>query len=131
MIIRRNRFAAEVSTSSLNDIMFFLLLFFLIISTVANPSVIKLLLPKTKTAEIPSVKPIILSVTADKKYIINGVEVFENSLESELLQQSIKNPYASVLVRVDRTLTVQDLVDVIQIGSKNKIKMVLATEKAK
>ncbi|MFZ4800138.1 MAG: biopolymer transporter ExbD, partial [Bacteroidia bacterium] len=42
---RKKRFEAEVATSSLNDIMFFLLLFFLIISTIANPNVIKVLLP--------------------------------------------------------------------------------------
>jgi biopolymer transport protein ExbD len=43
---RKKSFEAEVATSSLNDIMFFLLLFFLIISTIANPNVIKVLLPK-------------------------------------------------------------------------------------
>ena len=48
---RRKRFEAEVSTSSLNDIMFFLLLFFLIISTIANPNVIKVLLPKGEKSQ--------------------------------------------------------------------------------
>ncbi|MFN5415618.1 MAG: ExbD/TolR family protein [Flavobacteriia bacterium] len=47
MAIKRNkRFHAEVATSALSDIMFFLLLFFLIISTLANPNVIKMDLPK-------------------------------------------------------------------------------------
>ncbi len=45
-IRRKSRFAPEVFTHSLNDIMFFLLLFFLIISTMSNPNVIKLMLPK-------------------------------------------------------------------------------------
>ena len=46
MIIRRKKhFKPEVSTSSLNDIMFFMLLFFLIVYSLANPNVIKLLLP--------------------------------------------------------------------------------------
>ena len=50
MAINRNkRFHAEVATSSLSDIMFFLLLFFLIISTLANPNVIRMTLPKSKT----------------------------------------------------------------------------------
>ena len=51
-IQRRKRFAAEVSTASLNDIMFFLLLFFLIISTLANPNVIKIMLPKAKQRKL-------------------------------------------------------------------------------
>lgn len=48
---RNERTRAEVSTSSLNDIMFMLLLFFLIISTMVNPSVIKLTLPKSTSSE--------------------------------------------------------------------------------
>ena len=48
---RKKRFEAEVATSSLNDIMFFLLLFFLIISTIANPNVIKVLLPKADKSQ--------------------------------------------------------------------------------
>jgi len=52
MNIRRSKhFKPEVSTSSLNDIMFFLLLFFLIVSTLANPNVIKVLLPKSRSAQ--------------------------------------------------------------------------------
>ncbi|HEY0045345.1 MAG TPA: biopolymer transporter ExbD, partial [Flavobacterium sp.] len=52
MAIKRNkRFHAEVATSSLSDIMFFLLLFFLIISTLANPNVIKMTLPKSEVNE--------------------------------------------------------------------------------
>ncbi len=52
-IKRKNSFAAEVATSSLNDIMFFLLLFFLIISTITNPNVIKVLLPRSGAAQAP------------------------------------------------------------------------------
>ena len=52
MAIKRNRrFHAEVATSALSDIMFFLLLFFLIISTLANPNVIKVPLPESKANE--------------------------------------------------------------------------------
>ena len=53
MAIKRNRrFHAEVATSSLkSDIMFFLLLFFIIISTLANPNVIKMTLPKAESTE--------------------------------------------------------------------------------
>ena len=56
MVKRNKRFHAEVATSSLSDIMFFLLLFFLIISTLANPNVIKMTLPKSKTNEKTSIQ---------------------------------------------------------------------------
>ena len=49
-IKRKKTFQAEVFTTSLNDIMFFLLLFFLIVSTLANPNVIKILLPRAQSS---------------------------------------------------------------------------------
>lgn len=126
---RKNKFAAEVATSSLNDIMFFLLLFFLIISTVANPNVIKLLLPKAASTQQLSKKQVTLSVDADKKYYIDKKPVDPVNLENELktVMAGIAEP--TVVVRFDKTLTVQDLVDVLQTGAKLNIKMVMATSK--
>ena len=126
---RKTKFAAEVATSSLNDIMFFLLLFFLIISTVANPNVIKLLLPKAASTQQLSKKQVTLSVDADKKYYIDKKPVDPANLENELkiMMAGIAEP--TVVVRFDKTLTVQDLVDVLQTGAKLNIKMVMATSK--
>lgn len=126
---RKNKFAAEVATSSLNDIMFFLLLFFLIISTVANPNVIKLLLPKASSTQQLSKKQVTLSVDASKQYFIDKQPVSPENLEAELkrIMDGIQEP--TVVVRFDKSLTVQDLVDVLQTGAKLNIKMVMATSK--
>jgi biopolymer transport protein ExbD len=126
---RRNKFAAEVATSSLNDIMFFLLLFFLIISTVANPNVIKLMLPKASSSQQLSKKQVTLSVDENKQYFIDKQPVSPENLENELktIMDGIQEP--TVVVRFDKTLTVQDLVDVLQTGAKLNIKMVMATSK--
>lgn len=71
MAIKRNkRFHAEVATSSLSDIMFFLLLFFLIISTLSNPNVIRMTLPKSKTNEKTNKRLITLSVTEEKDILL-------------------------------------------------------------
>jgi len=123
----KRRFHAEVGTGALNDIMFFLLLFFLIISTLANPSVIKIFLPKTKVTQRVTKPPIILVITADKLYYINNVQVEFNQIEGMLLQKSGAMEEPTIILRADDTLTVQDLVDVMTIGVKNKIKMVIAT----
>lgn len=126
---RKNKFAAEVATSSLNDIMFFLLLFFLIISTVANPNVIKLLLPKASSSQQLSKKQVTLSVDANKQYFIDKQPVAPENLENELksIMAGIQEP--TVVVRFDKSLTVQELVDVLQTGAKLNIKMVMATSK--
>jgi biopolymer transport protein ExbD len=125
---RSTKYTAEVYTGSLNDIMFFLLLFFLIVATMVNPQVIKLLLPTATTTQPIQKTPVNLSITADKKYYIEKQEVPGESLETELATKckTLKDP--TVILRIDGSLTVQDLVDVLQIGTKINVKMVLATK---
>ncbi len=128
MSIKRNkRFHAEVATSSLSDIMFFLLLFFLIISTLANPNVIRMTLPKSKTNEKTNKQLITLSVTEEKRYFIDKEEVLLDQLEARLLQLMDPAKDQTVIIRIPATLQVQDLVDVLQIGVRNKLKFVIAT----
>lgn len=122
---RRHTSQAEVVSSPLNDIMFFLLLFFLIVSTLASPKVIKVLLPKAEAAQSASKKPVTITVTAEKKYFIDNQEVPFENLEQKL--QSSVGEDATVVIRPSRELSVQDLVDVLQIGAKNNFRMVLAT----
>jgi biopolymer transport protein ExbD len=130
MQIKRNKhFKPEVSTSSLNDIMFFLLLFFLIVSTLSNPNVIKLLLPSSKAAQELNKQQVTISVTEDKKYFIDTKEVALTEIEPLLRTKlaTIKEP--TVILRFAYNLQVQDLVDVLEIGVKLKVKMVMATNK--
>ncbi len=129
-IRRRKQFKPEVSTSSLNDIMFFLLLFFLIVSTLANPNVIKVLLPKSKSAQEIDKQQVNLTVTADRKYFIDQNEVLLSELEQKLQEhvRGIENP--TVVLRFAKSLNIQDLVDVLEVGVRLDIKMVMATDKS-
>jgi biopolymer transport protein ExbD len=132
MPIKRNkRFHAEVATSSLSDIMFFLLLFFLIISTLSNPNVIKMTLPKSKNNEKTNKQLISLSVTEEKRFYLDKQEVPFDKLEQELLTKIGDNKEQAVVVRIPYNLQVQDLVDVLQIGVKNNLKFVIATSASK
>lgn len=132
MPIKRNkRFHAEVATSSLSDIMFFLLLFFLIISTLANPNVIKMTLPKSKNNEKTNKQLISLSVTEEKRFFIDKKEVAFDQLESTLLAKIGDNKEQAVVVRIPYNLQVQDLVDVLQIGVRNNLKFAIATSASK
>ena len=126
-IKRKRRFHAEVATSSLSDIMFFLLLFFLIISTLANPNVIKMTLPKAKSNEKTNKQYISLSVTEDKQFYLDKQPVAFQDLETTLMSKISGAKDQTVLVRIPFNLQVQDLVDVLQIGVKNNLKFVIAT----
>ena len=126
-IKRKRRFHAEVATSSLSDIMFFLLLFFLIISTLANPNVIKMALPKAQANEKTNKQFISLSVTEDKKFYIDKEPVAFEALETTLMSKMNATKDQTVVVRIPFNLQVQDLVDVLQIGVRNNLKFVIAT----
>lgn len=130
MPIKRNkRFHAEVATSSLSDIMFFLLLFFLIISTLANPNVIKMTLPKSEATEKTNKQHISISVTENKEFFIDKQQVSFEEIEATLLSKMGETKDQTVVVRIPYNLQVQDLVDLLQIGVKNNLKFVIATNK--
>ncbi len=119
----------KVYTESLNDIMFFLLLFFLIVATFANPNVIKLILPKATTTQTLSKKQVTLSITKEKHYYLDNKPIIFSNLEEELAEarRHIEDP--TILIRAEGTLSIQDLVDVLEIGNRLQIRMILATEK--
>lgn len=125
---RQRRFHAEVQTASLNDIMFFLMLFFLIISTLANPNVVKLMLPKASASQQVSKQPVTLSVTKSKQYFINRTPVPFPLLEQRLAETIANMPEPTVVLRAEESLTIQDLVDVMALGAKLNVRMVLATD---
>src|SRR5512135_2970707 len=108
MNIRRNKhFKPEVSTSSLNDIMFFLLLFFLIVSSLANPNVIKLLLPNSKSAQNINKQQVTISVTKDKKYYLDNRQISFSEIEPLLKSRLGNLQEPTVILRLESSLTVQ------------------------
>jgi biopolymer transport protein ExbD len=124
---KKSELRAEVSTSSLNDIMFFLLLFFLIISTLVNPSVVKLNLPSSKKSQTMSKQTITVDVTKDLKYFVNNKAVPVDKLEGVLDGESKRLQQGTIVLRLDKALSIQDLVDLMTIGYKLNLKMVLST----
>jgi biopolymer transport protein ExbD len=111
--------------------MFFLLLFFLITSTLATPNVLKLLLPSAKSSSQSIKHPLTILVTADLQYAINNTPVPADQLEMAIKNAIQGQPDPTALLKVDKTVQVQNLVDLLDIGSRLKIKMVLATQTSK
>lgn len=128
-IKRSRRFHPEIPTSSMSDIMFFLFLFFLIISTLANPNVIKLTLPKASSNETTNKDHISISVTDDQRYFLNKEEIPFDQLEQAVFNETTMRNDKVVVVRVPADNKVQDLVDLMQMGVKLKLNFVIATQK--
>ncbi|MCE5330740.1 MAG: biopolymer transporter ExbD [Bacteroidales bacterium] len=125
----QNKVKAEIFTSSMNDIMFFLMLFFIIVSTLLSPNVIKLNLPSAKNTQSIHKKEILLSVNKDVQYFVNNKQVPFERLQSALAAEISKDQDSYIVLRCDKTLTVQQLVDVLEIGNNLNVKMILATKK--
>jgi biopolymer transport protein ExbD len=126
---KKKDFTAEVFTSSMNDIMFFLMLFFIIISTLLNPSMIRVALPNSRNSQTLQKKEINLTMTKEKLYYVNNAQVSFASLETELKKELARSPEAFIMLRFDNTLPIQDLVSVLSIGNKLNSKMIIATSK--
>ena len=134
MEIRKRRpFHDEDAMSAMNDIMFFLLLFFLILSTMVTPNAIKVALPDSQARETIEnrKKPIQLAVTKDRKYYVNSTEVAFADLEREISRIASTQIEPTVLMHLDKDLTIQDEIDVMTICYKLNCKTVLATAATK
>lgn len=133
-IERRKPRNAEVYTASLNDIMFFLMLFFLIIATMIAPATMKVVLPSSKTSSDAAIRnQINLTVTAELKYFVEDREVTLEQIEPIIAQEleKKKNKETIVLLHADRSLNLQNVVNLFDIGNRLKTKMILFTQKEK
>lgn len=126
---RKSRLQSEMRADSLGDIMFFLMLFFLIMSTLVSPSVIKLTLPKSKAGQSVSKNNFTLSIDANKNYFVNDKPISVEQLPQILQEKASASTDASCVIRADNTLPVQVIVDVISMGTNLNLKMILATDK--
>jgi biopolymer transport protein ExbD len=132
-IERQKKRNAEVYTASLNDIMFFLLLFFLIISTMVTPSIVRVMLPNASAAKNMTMKKTLqMVITDDLHYYIDNKEVSFDEIEPELtkiLNSKQEDEEINVVLQADKNLNLQPVVDIINIGYQLNIKIVLFVEK--
>ena len=124
---RKSKISSTFNSSPMNDIIFFLLLFFLLTSTFGLPSVIKVMLPKASGETNVVKKTVTLSISEDLQYYLDGRAVPFEQLENSLVSEMQTVPEPTVVLRTDRNIKVQNLVDVLEIANRNQIKMVIAT----
>jgi biopolymer transport protein ExbD len=124
---RQKGVSAEVHTSAMNDIMFFLLLFFLIASTLTNPNIIKLLLPKSKSGKALSKKTVNVTISKDLAYTVNNKAIALADIPNALAGYKQQSPELTIILHVDREVAIQDVVDIMDIANKLNVKLVLAT----
>ncbi len=128
---RRTKISPNFSMASMTDIIFLLLIFFMITSTVVSPNAIKVLLPQGK--QQTSAKPL-TRVIIDKE--LNYYAAFGNEAEMPIEQEAIpaflqdcanREPEMYVALYADETVPYREIVKILNIANENHFKMVLAT----
>lgn len=121
---------AEVFTEALNDILFILLMFFLIVSTLANPNVIRLSQPKSQ-GDTKAKQNVVVSIDANKQYYIGTTVVSFDSLQFALqpILTKEKTEIPTIVINADKTVDVDAVVGVMKIAKNLGAKTVLSVEK--
>lgn len=122
----RNKVSASFSMASMTDIVFLLLIFFMITSTLVHPTALKLLLPKSNN-QVEASPRTSISITEDLQYYIEDQKINPEQLEQLLIQKLGNSEDAYIALHVDRTVQTQYVVEVMNIANRNKYKMILAT----
>jgi biopolymer transport protein ExbD len=128
---KRHKEGPEVFTDSLNDIIFILLMFFLIASTLANPNVIKLSQPKAKS-DTKAKQSVVVSIDVDKNYYVGTTKVVgDSAMKTALMPFILKdslNP--TVVINADKTVPLEYVVGVMRVARDLGAKTVLAVDKS-
>ncbi len=122
----RNKVSPNFNMSSMTDIVFLLLIFFMLTSTLVSPNALKLLLPSSKAKTLEK-QTISVSITKDIDFFINENKVIENNIESQLKLLLNKDPEAAIILHSDKSVAIEHVVKIMDIAYRNKYKIVLAT----
>jgi biopolymer transport protein ExbD len=123
---QRNKISVNFSSVGMTDVVFNLLIFFMLTSTLVHPTALKLLLPKGSTQT--SAKPqTTVSITADQRYYVEQQPVTLAELEAVLKQKLGSNPDIYISLHADKTVPFESVVQVLNIAQANNYKLIIAT----
>ena len=123
----RNKVTPEFNMSSMTDIVFLLLIFFMIASTLVTTNAIDILLPKA-SGKTENKKSVAVSIKKDLTYYIDQQRVGESVLENELLAALSAQEKPTIILRAEKSVPVENVVKVMDIANRNKFKVILAVK---
>jgi biopolymer transport protein ExbD len=129
---KRKKGSVEVHTSALNDIMFFLLLFFLLASAVVNPRVVKLLLPKSQSGQQSTAKKAVTISIDDKlNYFVDKKPTSLEQLQPVIESYQKVAPDLTIILYVAKSVPAENIMKAYDVANKLKLKLVLAVDPKK
>ena len=125
-LTQRNKIIIYFSAMGKTDVIFNLLIFFMLSSTLVHPTALKLLLPKGSTQT--SAKPqTTISITADQKYYLEQQPVTLETMEALLKEKLGANPETYISLHADKSVPFETVVAVLNIAQANNYKLIIAT----
>jgi biopolymer transport protein ExbD len=125
-ISQRNKISINFSSTGMTDVVFNLLIFFMLTSTLVHPTALKLLLPKGSTQT--SAKPqTTVSITSDQRYYVEQQPVSIDELEAILKQKLGNKPDTYISLHADKSVPFESVVKVLNIAQANNYKLIIAT----
>jgi len=121
----RNKISADFSMSSMTDIVFLLLVFFLLTSPAITPEALDLILPKAK-GKTTNVQKASVSITKEGNYYVDNERVSEYGIEEELKKKLAGQQEPTIILRAEEGVPIEDAVYVMDIANRNSYKVVLA-----
>lgn len=121
----KNKVSTEFNMSSMTDIVFLLLIFFMLTSTMVTTNALDLVLPKGK-GKTDSNKNISISIDKDLTFFIDKNKVDETQLENQLLSMLEGQENKAIVLRAEKSVPHEKVVYVMDIAYRNQIKMVVA-----
>lgn len=123
----KNKVSAAFSMSSMTDIVFLLLIFFMLTSTLVTTNALDLVLPNS-TAQTVKKQRVSVSINENFEYFIDKEAVELKYIETQLIDKLAGQDEQVVVLRVDKSVPIEYAVEVMDIAYRNKFKIVLATQ---
>jgi len=123
----RYNVSSEFSMASMTDIIFLLLIFFIIVSTLVSPNALKVLLPNS-TSKTTGKQTVSVTIQGDLTFYINAKPVEVEFVEAGLKRLLVGETKPGIILHVDKTVPIEYAVKIMDIANRNKYELVLATK---
>ena len=123
----QNKVTPEFNMSSMTDIVFLLLIFFMLASTLVTTNAIDIILPKA-SGKTENKQSVAVSIKGDLTYYIDDKRVGVSVLEDQLVSLLASEDQPTIVLRAEKSVPVENVVKVMDIANRNKFKVILAVK---
>ncbi len=124
---RKSKVSADFAMSSMTDLVFLLLIFFMLTSTLVTTRALDIVLPKSNAQTVKR-HDVDVTISKDLRYDVNGSIVSPGNLEGAIINAVTGTEDAVVILHADESVPTGETVKVMDIAYRNRIRMILATQ---